>query len=485
MPGPLRRRRTGAVVAVTGAGSGAARRCSRSWPDRRGIARVVGVDATAAPVRAGCRRPSCLVEIDVLDPGSTGTFAGVDARWCTSPSTSTPDADRAGAAAAQHPGRADRASPRPSRPACAASCVVSSALAYGAYADNPVPLADDAQLRAVPEASVVGDLLEIERIAAASRRSPPRARGDRAPARRRCSAPATGSRWRRCCPRPGCSDPRRRRPLAVLPRRRPRHRRGARRAGAAASWTAGQRRLRRLARPRGGGAGLAAGAAWSCPSGSRSARRSGCTGSASRRRRRASWRTSCIRGWSTASRLRDAGWRPPVRQRGGGRRAPGELRPQAAGGSAGRSTAAAGRGGRDGRAARHRGAGPAGPPPPLQLIGPHASVLRGTVEVGGSRPGTGPADRREDSGAETGSAAYRWRCVPVGLARDPAGGVDRRRRVGELGRAAARSVRPGGQRRGAPPLRRGAGAQPAGALPDPPDGAPPLTDRLPEFRRRN
>ena len=43
--------------------------------------------------------------------------------------------------------------------------LVTSAMVYGALPDNPVPLTDDAPLRAVPEASVLGDLLEIERMA--------------------------------------------------------------------------------------------------------------------------------------------------------------------------------------------------------------------------------------------------------------------------------------------------------------------------------
>src|SRR5262249_45257440 len=49
--------------------------------------------------------------------------------------------------------------------------VVTSAMVYGARADNPVPLPDGAELRAVPEASAIGDLLEVERIAARARRS--------------------------------------------------------------------------------------------------------------------------------------------------------------------------------------------------------------------------------------------------------------------------------------------------------------------------
>jgi nucleoside-diphosphate-sugar epimerase len=51
--------------------------------------------------------------------------------------------------------------------------LVSSAMVYGAREDNPVPLPDDAPLRAEPDAGVVGDLLEVERIVARIRRTHP------------------------------------------------------------------------------------------------------------------------------------------------------------------------------------------------------------------------------------------------------------------------------------------------------------------------
>ena len=47
--------------------------------------------------------------------------------------------------------------------------LVTSAMVYGARPDNPVPLAESAPLRADPDGSVAGDLLEIEHLA---RRSP-------------------------------------------------------------------------------------------------------------------------------------------------------------------------------------------------------------------------------------------------------------------------------------------------------------------------
>ncbi|MDQ1644700.1 MAG: hypothetical protein QOJ50_884 [Cryptosporangiaceae bacterium] len=51
--------------------------------------------------------------------------------------------------------------------------LLSSARVYGANPDNPVPLDEDAQLRAQPEMSVLGDLLEIERLVRRSGRAYP------------------------------------------------------------------------------------------------------------------------------------------------------------------------------------------------------------------------------------------------------------------------------------------------------------------------
>jgi nucleoside-diphosphate-sugar epimerase len=47
--------------------------------------------------------------------------------------------------------------------------LVTSAMVYGALPDNPVPLDEDAPLRALPDGSFVSDLLEIEHLA---RRAP-------------------------------------------------------------------------------------------------------------------------------------------------------------------------------------------------------------------------------------------------------------------------------------------------------------------------
>ena len=47
--------------------------------------------------------------------------------------------------------------------------IVTSAKVYGARPDNPVPLDDDARLRAVADAGMVGDLMDVEQLVAVAR----------------------------------------------------------------------------------------------------------------------------------------------------------------------------------------------------------------------------------------------------------------------------------------------------------------------------
>ena len=102
-----------------------------------------------------------------------------------------------------------------------------SAMVYGALADNPLPLPEDAPLRAVPDGGLLSDWLEVERLAGQAPRShpglqvtvrPARDRGrprHRQPAHPalRGAAAAGGARLDAA--------------LAVLPRRRPRRRRSS------------------------------------------------------------------------------------------------------------------------------------------------------------------------------------------------------------------------------------------------------------------
>ena len=47
--------------------------------------------------------------------------------------------------------------------------LVTSALVYGAHPDNPVPITEDAPLRATPDDTLIGDFLEVERLVEAHR----------------------------------------------------------------------------------------------------------------------------------------------------------------------------------------------------------------------------------------------------------------------------------------------------------------------------
>jgi nucleoside-diphosphate-sugar epimerase len=158
------------VVAITGAGSdlGAAVLAGLAGSPR--IGGVVGVDrVVAAPGAAAGGADVSWRQVDAVDPRLPSAFEGVDAVAHLAVDM-RPDRDRAGQRQ-----RNTRAAQTVLTAAFAAGVrrvvLVTSAMVYGARADNPVPLLDGAPLRAVPEASAVGDLLEVERIAAKARRT--------------------------------------------------------------------------------------------------------------------------------------------------------------------------------------------------------------------------------------------------------------------------------------------------------------------------
>ena len=185
-------------------------------------------------------------------------------------------------------------------------------MVYGARPDNPVPLAEDAPLGADPDGSVVGDLLEIEQLARALAAANPgmaRHRGAARRAGRRGHGHADHPAFRGA---PAAGGQGLRPALAVLPRGRPgvgaRAGRGGRgdRERSPSAAMAGWNRSRWRRSP--GCAGS------NCRPGSPSAPRSGCTGPGSPRRRSPTCTTSCTRGWWTARRCGEAGWKPSVRQ---------------------------------------------------------------------------------------------------------------------------------------------------------------------------
>lgn len=178
--GTVRRARTAArsrrparraVIAVTGAGAGVGAAVFGQLARSPRVAALTGIDTEVAAPAELPGVPAAEIrwhQMSLVDPRLTTAFAGATAVAHLAVDL-TPATDRA----AQRL-RNTRAAQTVLTAAFAAGVrtvvVVSSAMAYGARPDNPIPLPDDAPLRAQPEASVVGDLLEIERIAATARR---------------------------------------------------------------------------------------------------------------------------------------------------------------------------------------------------------------------------------------------------------------------------------------------------------------------------
>lgn len=165
VPGSRTRPRT---IAVTGAANRLGSAVLRELAGRPGVRRAIGL--VPRSTRADRELwPQGVVQraADLLDPSLAERLAGVDVLVHTDLDTS-PDTD---------PAERTRFNVRGTETVLTAAAAAgvhrvilrSSAMVYGALPDNPVPIRDDAQLRAVPDGSLVGDLLEIERL---GRRAP-------------------------------------------------------------------------------------------------------------------------------------------------------------------------------------------------------------------------------------------------------------------------------------------------------------------------
>ena len=168
-----RRRPTGPVVAVTGAGTAAGLAVTRALTQRAGageLAQVVAVDDHRGAVDDAHWRIA-----DVSQPAVLEALTGVDVVVHVACPTDLE------AALQESPGqrraRVVRSAQAVFTAAAAAGArrlvVVTSAMVYGASADQPIPLAEDAPLRAVGDSGLVGDLLEVEDLAARVPRSHP------------------------------------------------------------------------------------------------------------------------------------------------------------------------------------------------------------------------------------------------------------------------------------------------------------------------
>ncbi|MCD0448103.1 NAD-dependent epimerase/dehydratase family protein [Actinocorallia sp. API 0066] len=147
------------VVAVTGAASGIGQALTARLAASGRFARVIALDTARGEAPGAVWRV-----VDIRDPVLAGRLSDVDVLVHVdvdrSPETDPKERRTYNVRGAQ------------TVIACAAGAgvrsvvLLSSASVYGATADNPVPLAEDAPLRAEPDTSVAGDFLEIEELAA-------------------------------------------------------------------------------------------------------------------------------------------------------------------------------------------------------------------------------------------------------------------------------------------------------------------------------
>jgi nucleoside-diphosphate-sugar epimerase len=154
------------VVAVTGAASGIGHALTARLASSRQVRKVIAIDGRRGDIAGVTWRVA-----DVRDPALAGRLAGVDV-VVHADFDLTPDSDARQrrafnvrgaqtvltAAAAGRVGRV---------------LLVTSAMVYGARAENQVPLSEQAPLAADAESSVAGDLLEVEHLARRSPRANP------------------------------------------------------------------------------------------------------------------------------------------------------------------------------------------------------------------------------------------------------------------------------------------------------------------------
>jgi nucleoside-diphosphate-sugar epimerase len=153
-----RRRPARPTVAVTGAADGIGHSVAARLAEHPGVRKAIALDTRRAELPRVVFRHA-----DARDPALAERLGDIDVvihvDLDTSPDTA-PTARSAWnvrgtqtvltAAAAAGVGRV---------------VLCTSAMVYGAHPDNPVPLPENAPLRAVPDGSLVGDYLEIERLA--------------------------------------------------------------------------------------------------------------------------------------------------------------------------------------------------------------------------------------------------------------------------------------------------------------------------------
>jgi nucleoside-diphosphate-sugar epimerase len=159
-------RRGGPVVAVTGAAHGIGETFARRLAAADAVKKVIAIDSIRGDVPHATWRLA-----DIRDPGLAERLGDVDVVVHLAVDTGAAEE------------RADRHSTNVRGTATVLTAaaaagvrhvvVVTSAMVYGAHADNPVPLSEAAPLRALADGALLDDLLEIERLAAQAPRTHP------------------------------------------------------------------------------------------------------------------------------------------------------------------------------------------------------------------------------------------------------------------------------------------------------------------------
>jgi nucleoside-diphosphate-sugar epimerase len=161
-----RRRSARLTVAVTGAADVVGAAVAVRLAEHEGVRKALALDTRRVELPGVVFRHA-----DVRDPGLAERLGDVDVVIHADIDTS-PDTDAAARTTSNV-----RAAQTVLTAAAAAGVgrvvLFTSAVVYGAYPDNPVPLDEDAPLRAVPDGSLVGDYLEIERLAERAPKSHP------------------------------------------------------------------------------------------------------------------------------------------------------------------------------------------------------------------------------------------------------------------------------------------------------------------------
>lgn len=164
----VRAERSAPTVAVTGARGEIGEHVVRRLVDGGECKKVIGLDTG----RADKSVPGVVWRrADVRDPALRSRFGGVDTvvHLATDRRADAPATERR----AVNVRGTDTVLTAAAAAGVRRVVLLTSAMVYGAVAENPVPLADDAPIRAEPDLSLVGDWVEMERLATVAARAHP------------------------------------------------------------------------------------------------------------------------------------------------------------------------------------------------------------------------------------------------------------------------------------------------------------------------